>query len=167
MCLAGSTLADLHTTVENEQNYLDFVSMIVEANANLAGKVDFAVLPGDNAEDGTPEQFRFVRQAVNKLEIPLHILPGDHDRKQGSLDFFHRVRGAGHPKSVEIDGYRCLFLDVVSAGAGDPDFRLGPDQFSWLEHELASASAPPRLLHLHAFLSRGFKRRLRRTRRAL
>lgn len=47
--------------------------------------LDFAVLPGDNANDGTPEQFQIVRYAVTRLPLPLHILPGDHDFKPRTL----------------------------------------------------------------------------------
>lgn len=38
---------------ERSGNYLDFVGLIQEANNNLASGVDFAFLPGDNADDGT------------------------------------------------------------------------------------------------------------------
>ena len=38
------------------QIYRDFVALIDEANSFVAGAVDFAVLPGDNADDGTPEE---------------------------------------------------------------------------------------------------------------
>jgi hypothetical protein len=46
-------LGDLHLTAECEQNYHDF-AIIAEANAHLADKdrVNFAVLPGDNADNG-------------------------------------------------------------------------------------------------------------------
>ena len=76
---------DLHITGENEPNYRDFLALIEHVNANLAGQIDFAVLPGDNADDGTEEQFHLVRHAVNGLRAALHILAGNHDRKAGSL----------------------------------------------------------------------------------
>jgi len=46
---------DLHLTRPDEQNDLDFQALVQHANANLKGPTDFAVLPGDNAEDGTAE----------------------------------------------------------------------------------------------------------------
>jgi 3',5'-cyclic AMP phosphodiesterase CpdA len=131
---------DLHITGENEPNYRDFLALIEHANANLAGQIDFAVLPGDNADDGTEEQFRLVKHAIDALRTPLHILPGDHDRKPGRLDAFYEVLAAERlPKAITVSGHRCLFLDIVSAGTGGPDFRLGPDQILWLEHELSTA----------------------------
>jgi 3',5'-cyclic-AMP phosphodiesterase len=65
---------DLHLTRSDKQNYGDCLKLIAHANANLAENVDFAVLPGDNVEDGTEEQFLLVQQAIDKLTIPLEIL---------------------------------------------------------------------------------------------
>ena len=74
---------DLHITHSGEQNYHDFLQLITHANANLAANVNFAVLPGADVEDGTDEQFLLVQQAIDRLAIPLEILPGDHDAKDG------------------------------------------------------------------------------------
>ncbi len=78
-------IGDLHITQDTEQNYLDLKRIVELAQGLPAGSVDFALLPGDNADDGTPEQFRLVRDAVAPLPMPLHILPGDHDFKPRTL----------------------------------------------------------------------------------
>ena len=135
-------IGDLHITRETEPNYLDLKRIVGLARRLPEGSVDFAVLPGDNADDGTPEQFRLVREAVAGLPMPLHILPGDHDFKPRALDAFHDVLGAERlPKAVIARGHRCLFLDVVSAGTGGPDFRLGNVPLAWVERELEDAEA--------------------------
>ena len=135
-------IGDLHITRDTEQNFLDLQRIVALAAGLPAGSLDFAVLPGDNADDGTPEQFRLVRDAVVKLKLSLHILPGDHDFKPGNLDAFHRMLDAETlPKAVIARGYRCLFLDVVSAGTGGPDFQLGDAQLDWVEGELDAAHA--------------------------
>ncbi len=64
---------DLHLTRADEQNDLDFQALVQHANANLKGQTDFAVLPGDNAEDGTAEQFSLVARTIDRLEIPLEF----------------------------------------------------------------------------------------------
>lgn len=133
---------DLHVRQEGDQNYRDFQTLIEVANRDFAGRVSFAVLPGDNADHGTEQQFRLVRTAVDRLAIPLHVLPGDHDYHPRSLDAFYSVLGATPlPNAVTFDGYRCLFLDIVSAGTGGPDFRLNDAQLDWLEAELERAAA--------------------------
>lgn len=135
-------VGDLHLTEPDLQNHRDLQRIVALAGALPPGSLDFALLPGDNADDGTPEQFRLVRDAVASLSLPLHVLPGDHDFKPRNLGAFHGVLGARPlPYALILDGYRCLFLDVVSAGTGGPDFRLGEDQLAWAERELAAAEA--------------------------
>jgi Icc protein len=145
---------DLHVTRADEPNYRDFLRLIDDANRYLAGAVDFAVLPGDNADDGTAAQYRIVREAVDRLSIPLHILPGDHDFKSRSLDAFYDVLGAERlPAALVVAGHRCLFLDVVSAGSGGPDFRLDARQLAWIARELTDAdrARQPSAIFMHPY----------------
>jgi Icc protein len=145
---------DLHITGEDEQNYRDFLALIEDVNTHLAGHIDFAVLPGDNADDGSEEQFRLVRRGTDRLRIPLHILPGDHDRKPGNLDAFYKILDAEQlPKAVMLPGHRCLFLDIVSTGTGGPDFRLGARQLGWLERQLFAAAQDEQrsIVFMHAY----------------
>ena len=140
--LAWLHIGDLHLSEAGMENHRDLCRIVALANALPPGSLDFAVLPGDNADDGAVEQFQLVRDAVAPLRLPLHILPGDHDFKPRNLDAYHAVLGAERlPFAKVVAGRRCLFLDVVSAGTGGPDFRLGADQLAWAERELETADA--------------------------
>lgn len=135
-------IGDLHITEPRLENHRDLGRIVALANALPPGSLDFAVLPGDNADDGTSEQFALVRDAVTPLRLPLHILPGDHDFKPCSLDAYQQVLGAAKlPAAQTVQNHRCLFLDVVSIGTGGPDFRLGKDQLACVEQELDGAKA--------------------------
>jgi Icc protein len=133
-------IGDLHVTDAGLQNHLDFRRIIEEVNGNAGGKIDFVYLPGDNADDGTPEQFRIVRDELSRLIAPWHAIPGDHDFKPRSLEnFYHGLQVRDLPYVVEIAGCRCIFLDVVSRGSGGPDFRLGAARILWLRGQLDGA----------------------------
>jgi Icc protein len=134
-------IGDLHLTDAEEPNHLALRD-IIAANTHSPGHIDFAVLPGDKADDGTPEQYQILRAELDKLRVPLHILLGDHDIKSTSLDAFYSVLGAQQlPKAITVADCRCLFLEYVGAGTGGPDFKLGDKQLEWLKEELANASA--------------------------
>ena len=109
---------DLHATADDDWQGLQcFEALIEQANWYLAHGIDFAVLPGDDANNGTVEQYQRIRKAIDQLRLPLHIIPGDHDFEPGSLDNFHRVLGAEvSPKTVEVRGHRCLFLQLSVGG---------------------------------------------------
>jgi predicted phosphodiesterase len=145
---------DLHIRHVEVQNYLDFLALIDKANRQLGARVNFALLPGDNADHGAETQFRLVRDAITNLSIPLHILPGDHDFHTRSLAPFYGILAAERlPKSVPVGGHRCLFLDIVSAGAGGPDFRLDDAQLGWITSELEQAKTVGQraLVFMHAY----------------
>jgi hypothetical protein len=147
-------LGDPHITDAREPNYRHLGEIVAEANEHLDDGIDFAVLPGDVAENGTEPQYRLARQALDRLRVPLHILPGDHDMQQGGLAAFHAVLGAERlPKSSIVAGYRCLFLDVVSPGEGGPDFRVGPEQLARLEKQLDEGrdAGQPAVVFMHAY----------------
>jgi len=119
--LAWLHIGDLHLTTAEADNYRDLRRIVALANGLPFGSLDFAVLPGDNADDGTPEQYALLRDAVAGLRLRLHVLPGDHDFKSRSLVDFYAVPGIERlPRAVRVKGHRCLFLDVVSAGTGGP-----------------------------------------------
>jgi 3',5'-cyclic-AMP phosphodiesterase len=152
--LTWAHVGDLHITAEHEANYRDFQSLIDSMNTHLVGRVDFCVLPGDNADDGSADQYDLIRRALEHLKIPVHVIPGDHDRKPGSLDAFYQGLGlTSLPNATTVAGYRCLFLDVVSQGSGGPDFALGKEQFEWLKSQLQSAARQdlPSVVFMHAY----------------
>lgn len=147
-------IGDLHITRENDQNFQDFKRIVAEINANLLGNVDFCVLPGDNADDGSSEQYALIRSVTQRLKLPLHVIPGDHDFKPRNLENFYAGLGARNlPYGASIGGHRCIFLDAVSHGDGGPDFHLGEAQLGWLAHELdaAGASGEPAVVFVHAY----------------
>ncbi len=147
-------IGDLHVIVEDRENLLAFQEITDQVSLNFKNKLDFVYLPGDVADQGTAPQYELVRQVLDRMRRPLRIIPGDHDFEPCNLDAFHGTLGAGPlPAAEMISGHRCLFLDIVSAGRGGPDFRLGESQFSWLEAELVHADAcdQPVALFMHSY----------------
>lgn len=124
--LTWAHCGDLHVSHEDEYTSVPRLQALVrDANHYLRGTVDFVFLPGDNANNGTEEQYRRIGEVLDTLVLPVHAIPGDHDFEPGSLDAFYRMPGAtALPKVIEINGRRCLFLDIVSAGRGGPIFAL-------------------------------------------
>jgi 3',5'-cyclic-AMP phosphodiesterase len=147
-------IGDLHLTGDGLQNHQDFVRIVRELNRHAGNMLDFVYLPGDNADDGTDDQFSLVRGGLNELQLPWHAIPGDHDFKPRSLESFYRgLRVRKLPYADEVRGCRCLFLDVVTYGTGGPDFKLGHDQFAWLKVQLERAKQDGQacVVFMHAY----------------
>ncbi|MCJ8209039.1 metallophosphoesterase [Mucilaginibacter sp. RS28] len=147
-------IGDLHITRAQEQNYIDLLSIISQIETELGDQLDFVVLPGDNADNGKPEQYRLVATALKMLSVPVYILSGDHDMEQGSLDNLYAMPFARQmPFSKLHKGNRCIFIDVCGPGSGGPDFRIGEQQLQWLHSELAQETNAGEtiLLFMHTF----------------
>ena len=145
-------IGDLHLKGRTDPHGRNLQQIVAHAAALPAGSLDFVLLPGDNADNGTPAQYRLVRDGLAPLELPVHILPGDHDIEPGNLDAFHAVLGARKlPYAGTVRGHRCLFLDVVSSGTGGPDFRLGQAQADWVEQETDAAAGQDVAIFMHTY----------------
>ena len=135
-------LGDLHITKADSQNYIDFLSILVQLETECSPFVDFLVLPGDNADDGLAEQYGLVTTALKLVSNPVHIITGDHDMASGNLDAFYSMPLTETlPMAYTVRGVRCLFLDMSGTGSGGPDFRFGENQLTWLTDQLAQSTA--------------------------
>ena len=138
--LSWAHFGDLHISEAYEENHLDFLEMIDEANEHLTDKVDFAFLPGDNADDGTEEQYQLVRSALDRLKLPVQVVTGDHDKKAGTLDLFTQYLDKDLYRALTIRGFRLLFLNAMDGMTSDA-FDIGSKQLEWIESELTGARA--------------------------
>jgi Icc protein len=139
---------DLHIAGREERNYADFLTLIDEANRHMTGRVDFALLPGDNADDGEEDEYRLVRDAVARCRFPVHAIPGDHDVAAGSLDLFRRYVSPETYKSFTLGACRFVFLNSVAKWR-PPVFGLGGEQMEWLRSQLGSRA----VVFMHAYPS--------------
>ena len=145
---------DLHLTTASEQNHQDFLALIHEANIHLVNGVNFAVLPGDNADDGAEEQYEIVRQAIDQLQIPLYAIPGDHDFKSGDLNLFQRYLEQNLWQSFALDSYKFVFLNSMEFHGGH-GFDFSKQQVEWLRGELEAATGEElrAVLFMHTYPS--------------
>ncbi|MDI3383244.1 metallophosphoesterase family protein [Xenophilus aerolatus] len=147
-------VGDLHMDEADGWTALPRLRQIVEeANAH-AGDAAFVYLPGDNANHATAPQYAAIVDAMSALKLPWRAIPGDHDFEGGSLATYEAFVAPEHRPEVEVfAGHRCIFLDVVSAGQGGPDFRLSAHHLHRATRELARAQAEGQtpLVFMHTF----------------
>jgi Icc protein len=146
-------IGDLHLTTEDAENFQDLQRIVAEIS-DIGDSLDFVYVPGDNADNGLPEQYALATRALARLAVPVHIITGDHDMEPGDLgNFYDALRAPRLPKAIDAGGVRCLFLDICGPGSGGPDFRIGAAQMAWLDAELeaAKAAAMRCAIFMHSF----------------
>jgi len=135
---------DLHITTGDQQNYADFKSIIANTNLYLKNGVNFAVLPGDNANDDAESEYQLIKAATDNLQVPLYAVPGDHDHKV-DIGLYQKYMESKLYYSFNAAGYHFAFIDVMSG--------ISSDEQSWLQSDLASAAASGRksVLFMHSY----------------
>jgi 3',5'-cyclic AMP phosphodiesterase CpdA len=126
---------DLHISGPDEQNYRDFLSLIAEANRHMSVGVQFALLPGDNADDGEEDEYQLVREAISRCRFPVHAIAGDHDVAAGNLHLFRQYLSPAPYRSFTVGEYHFLLLNGVATWQ-PPVFGLGSEQIAWLRNEM-------------------------------
>jgi 3',5'-cyclic-AMP phosphodiesterase len=89
------------------------------------------LVTGDLAEHAAPAEYERFRELVAPLPMPVHVLPGNHDR----LDW-------EGPHTVDCDGTRVVLCDTMIPGRDD-----GRLDLDWLEAQLAVAA--PTIVAMH------------------
>jgi 3',5'-cyclic-AMP phosphodiesterase len=145
---------DLHMTTRQEQNYRDFLSLVEEVNRVMADSLNFAYLPGDNADHGKAEEYALVREGLNRLQLPWFAIVGDHDvHSKRHYNFLHSMMPEPFYR-FEVGSYRFIALDAFVSD--DPKvFDVSSEQLNWLQQELELASAIHKrsVLFLHCYPS--------------
>lgn len=154
-CLTWVHIGDLHMDEANGWQSRDRLAAIVaEINDHVGDAADFVYLPGDNANHATVAQYRVITDTLAALRLPYRVIPGDHDFEGGDLACYDAAFPVGNRPEVEVvAGHRCIYLDIVSAGAGGPDFRLTRHHRNRLLEELARAEAEGQtpVVFMHAY----------------
>jgi 3',5'-cyclic-AMP phosphodiesterase len=143
-------LSDLHVCDEWEGvDPTAQVERVVEIIRSLPDPVDGVVVTGDLADDGSEESYRRVGRLLEPFEVPIHVLPGNHDDRARLREAFG-LPGAGEEPinySAEVGELRIVAFDSIVPGR-DPG-AYGTEQLRWLDEALGRASDAPTLLALH------------------
>ncbi|MFA6457457.1 MAG: Ig-like domain-containing protein [Bacteroidota bacterium] len=135
---------DLNITTANQQNYIDFVTIIKSVNTYLKRGVNFAFLPGDNVFNPTETAYQLIKHATDELQVPLYAIAGERDYK-GKIALYNKYLEPVNYQSFTADYYHFVFLDVMSG--------ISDAQNSWLTNDLdlASKAGLKSVIFMHSY----------------
>ena len=143
-------LSDLH--IGGNENGLDPIprlETVIAAVRSLPNRPDAVLVSGDLTDDGAGDGYRLAREMLAQLEVPLHVIPGNHDDR-GRLREAFDLAGSGEEPinySARVGELRLVAFDSIVPGQDPGDFP--PEQLRWLDGELAAEPEAPTLLALH------------------
>jgi Icc protein len=122
---------------------------ILDAVFALPDRPDALLVTGDLVEHGTDEGYEHIHELLTATPAPVHVLGGNHDRREGLRARFGLPGGPADPVqySADLGPLRLVALDTTIPGR--PGGELDAERLAWLDAELALAPAQPTLLAMH------------------
>jgi 3',5'-cyclic-AMP phosphodiesterase len=143
-------LSDLHVGGnEDGKDPIPRIEAVIDAVRSLPNAPDAVLVSGDLTDDGAEEGYRVARELLARLEVPLHVLPGNHDDRARLRAAFD-LSGAGSEPidySVAVGDLRLVLLDSNVPGQ-DPG-SYDPARMAWLDEELGREPERPTILAVH------------------
>lgn len=124
----------------------------VEALMGLNAQIDCVVATGDLTDRGLVSEYEHLRELLKPLDMPVFLVPGNHDRRENLLEVFGGTRylpvtqGFLH-YTVEDFPVRLIGLDTVELGSSDGIFCAARE--TWLRSRLNEGDGRPVLLFMH------------------
>lgn len=113
-----------------------------------AGGIDALVITGDLTESGETAAYTLVREALAPLPFPLHVLPGNHDRREAMRTAFPGFAASGPlDRALAVGPLRLVLVDAMVEG--QPYGAVTETQLHWLEETLAGFAPHPTLVFMH------------------
>lgn len=128
-------LSDPHMRMPPEDEGAgEALAAAVRAVLALEPQPDAVIVTGDLAEGATADEYARVRELLEPLPMPVHLLPGNHDDPSGvPADY-----------AVRIGGLRLVVCDSAIPGRDDGELDL-----EWLEACLSEDREAPTIVAMH------------------
>ena len=146
-------ITDLHVRPEGMAAYRVCESNALTERALRAVarlKPDAVIITGDLTDCGLASEYQLLDAMVRRnLHMPVHVIPGNHDRREALLAALPGVPSTDGfiQYAVEAGPVRLVMLDTVVPGAGHGSLDGG--RLEWLDHTLAERPEQPTLIAMH------------------
>jgi 3',5'-cyclic AMP phosphodiesterase CpdA len=117
---------------------------VSEINA-MRPQPDGVLITGDLVEHPGPDTYSHFKDLIEPLEMPVYLMPGNHDNPEVMQDFFSDTamfpgRAPHYQYAIDDFPFRVLMLNSHFAGSELPFF--GERRLRWTEQALAESDRP-------------------------
>ena len=136
--------------LETSEPLARLVARLEEVKEQVGG-IDAVLVTGDLSEDGSPESYERFKRLLAPLDLPLFVIPGNHDAREPMRSAFSQD---GYlPEQGKLNWHRqigtlhVIGLDtlVEGQGAGEVD----DSTLGYLEATLADIGREPAMIAMH------------------
>ncbi|MEE8286033.1 MAG: phosphodiesterase [Gammaproteobacteria bacterium] len=112
--------------------------------------VSFCIFTGDLTDRGDRQAYGVLRECLEMLELPYHLMLGNHDRRAAFFDTFPHAppdENGFVQFQLETEAGRLIFLDTLDEGRSDGLYC--DKRRAWLSRRLQEAKPDPVYLFMH------------------
>lgn len=113
---------------------------------------DLLLATGDLADDGRPEDYRALRRALDRLPMPVFVIPGNHDDREALRAAFADggyLPAAGEFLHYTIEDWPLRLIGLDTVIDGEVGGGLCGERLAWLAQRLAEQPRRPTLIFMH------------------
>jgi Icc protein len=146
-------LSDPHVDVgPGDTGSSEALAAAVAAVGRLDPAPDAVLVSGDLTNRSDAASYERVRELLAPLDMPVHVLPGNHDDREALRTWFaddpvDGPHGAPFRYALRCGDLRLVVCDTTVPGRDDG--RLDAGAVGWLEGELAAEPSVPTIVAMH------------------
>ena len=152
-------LSDLHVVAEGARasGVLDTRAILSSSIDQLLGMrpaldpLDGLLVSGDVSDEGSPNSYEFARHQLDRLGLPIFVVPGNHDAREPLRAAFADVAGMSSSGLIDwaeqVADTLIVGLDTLVEGQGAG--RLRPESLSFLREITTATKATAVVVMLH------------------
>jgi len=151
-------ISDLHArpwgcTAYGDVDTNGMLQRSVAAILGLSKRPDCVIATGDLTDCGLDEEYAVVRECLAPLQMPVFVIPGNHDRRETLVralgDRYTYLPRDGSFLQYTIDDFPVRMIALDSVVPGETHGELCTERLAWLEHRLAERRGCPTILLIH------------------
>ncbi len=149
-------ITDFHVgrIIQTEQGPVDLHDRMLEAVAHIkkmTPQPDLLMVSGDLSNHGNEADYIRVREALQQLQMPIYIIPGNHDRRSRLRQIFadHDYWPQEGFIHYVLEEYPLRIIGLDTLAYGEHYGLLCQERLAWVDARLKEAPERPSLIFMH------------------
>jgi len=117
----------------------------------LRPRPDCVLMTGDLTDFGRQDEYRLLRKLLAPLEMPVFVIPGNHDTRENLRRAFsdHPYLPSTGDIRYVIEDYPLRMIGLDTTIPGRPGGEMDAVRLDWLDRQLKAKPGAPTLLFMH------------------
>lgn len=149
-------ISDMHVVNEGElcNEFIPTNDMLINTIGRIneiKPKVDIIIATGDLTQNGTKSEYKNLKKILSNIDIPVYLIPGNHDNPNNLKDVFqnHNYLPTKGSLSYVIKEFPITIIGIDTTIESSPSGEISEKLLNWLENELEKSRDKPVIIFMH------------------